>query len=473
MVMNVSLPDLKLPELDARTLAQFLSAAADLTLIISADDIIADVSHGLRDEAAASVSTWRGLSIASVVQPAELPALQAFLSAARAGKPQKRVDLSHALAGAGDFPVRYSAFRVDGGDRIVLVGRDLRPMADLQSQLLESRQALEQNARKRERSEAQYRLLFETAAEAMVVVDPQTGRIRDANPRAATLLGHTAAALSGRKLASLFARARQAAILAALSQTLASGLKTVLPALPDVDPKTGTGALGIEVELFRAGDLKLVLVRLVTALSPDTEAGFEDARLADLVRNAAEAVLLTDEDGVVTFANEAFLSLAGLALAAQAVGRRLETFFRWNGIEETVLLANIRRHGRLPMFSATVKGTNGQASEVELSAVSRGEGAQHGFGFVMRPVGDKERRSSGRGNSDLTRAAESLAEMVGQVPMKDMVRDTTDVIERMCIEAALKLTGNNRASAARILGLSRQALYLKLARFGLADDGEE
>lgn len=44
-----------------------------------------------------------------------------------------------------------------------------------------------------------------------------------------------------------------------------------------------------------------------------------------------------------------------------------------------------------------------------------------------------------------------------------------DVIERMCIEAALKLTGDNRASAARVLGLSRQALYLKMNRFGITD----
>jgi DNA-binding NtrC family response regulator len=39
----------------------------------------------------------------------------------------------------------------------------------------------------------------------------------------------------------------------------------------------------------------------------------------------------------------------------------------------------------------------------------------------------------------------------------------------MCIEAALKLTGDNRATAAELLGLSRQSLYVKLRRFGLAE----
>jgi hypothetical protein len=43
------------------------------------------------------------------------------------------------------------------------------------------------------------------------------------------------------------------------------------------------------------------------------------------------------------------------------------------------------------------------------------------------------------------------------------------MIERLCIEAALVITGDNRASAAEILGLSRQSLYAKLRRYGLGD----
>ena len=54
--------------------------------------------------------------------------------------------------------------------------------------------------------------------------------------------------------------------------------------------------------------------------------------------------------------------------------------------------------------------------------------------------------------------------------LKEMVRDSTDMIEKMCIEAALHLTNDNRASAAEMLGLSRQSLYVKLRRYGMVDD---
>ena len=58
------------------------------------------------------------------------------------------------------------------------------------------------------------------------------------------------------------------------------------------------------------------------------------------------------------------------------------------------------------------------------------------------------------------------------MPLKDLVRETTDIIERLCIEAALQLNDNNRASAADMLGLSRQSLYVKLNRYGIEDKAE-
>jgi DNA-binding NtrC family response regulator len=82
---------------------------------------------------------------------------------------------------------------------------------------------------------------------------------------------------------------------------------------------------------------------------------------------------------------------------------------------------------------------------------------------MRRPVAEN------RSSHALPRSVEQLTELVGRVSLKELVRETTDVIERLCIEAALELTGDNRASAAEMLGLSRQSLYVKLRRYGLGD----
>jgi transcriptional regulator PpsR len=138
-----------------------------------------------------------------------------------------------------------------------------------------------------------------------------------------------------------------------------------------------------------------------------------------------------------------------------------------------VLLANLRQHGSVRRFNTLMRGEYGATADIELSATSILNGKQPAFGFTIRNVGDRLAMETHVGARELPRSVEQLTELVGRVPLKDLVRETTDVIERLCIEAALELTGDNRASAAELLGLSRQSLYVKLRRYGLGDLGSD
>ena len=115
-------------------------------------------------------------------------------------------------------------------------------------------------------------------------------------------------------------------------------------------------------------------------------------------------------------------------------------------------------------------GGNGVGDVINVSSNVQPPGARV-IGFTIRNVG---RRLNGdvRSPRELPRSVEQLTELVGRVSLKDLVRETTDLIERLCIEAALELTHDNRASAAEMLGLSRQSLYVKLRRYGLVSPDE-
>jgi transcriptional regulator PpsR len=138
-----------------------------------------------------------------------------------------------------------------------------------------------------------------------------------------------------------------------------------------------------------------------------------------------------------------------------------------------VVIANRRQHGSVHLFSTVIRGELGATIDVEVSAISQLDGDETSFGFVIRNVGRRLAAITASDQSSLTRSPEQLKDLIGRVPLKDIVRDTTDVIERLSIEAALELTGDNRAAAAEMLGLSRQSLYVKLRRFGLADGAGE
>ena len=68
---------------------------------------------------------------------------------------------------------------------------------------------------------------------------------------------------------------------------------------------------------------------------------------------------------------------------------------------------------------------------------------------------------------------QNVVELVGSAKLKDIVAETNDVVEKLCIETAIELTRNNRAAAAEMLGLSRQSLYVKLRKYGLHDSESE
>ena len=103
----------------------------------------------------------------------------------------------------------------------------------------------------------------------------------------------------------------------------------------------------------------------------------------------------------------------------------------------------------------------------------RQRGVDMGYGFVIRDVALRE---PGEGPGEAVavddEAMQSVMDLVGTASLKELVSATSDVVEKMCIETAVRLTGNNRVAAAEMLGLSRQSLYVKLRKHGLINSAE-
>jgi transcriptional regulator PpsR len=194
------------------------------------------------------------------------------------------------------------------------------------------------------------------------------------------------------------------------------------------------------------------------------------SKLLKLMEGSPDGFVVTGADGRVITANAAFLQLAQLPNEDQARGASLEQWLGRTGVDLEILIANLRQHGSVRLFGTTVRGELGESSEVEISATTVMNGGQPCFGFVIRDVGrrlPRDRATDPAQEHRLPPSIEHLSGLIGRVALKDLVREATEVIERLCIEAALELTSDNRASAAEILGLSRQSLYIKLRRYGL------
>jgi transcriptional regulator PpsR len=194
------------------------------------------------------------------------------------------------------------------------------------------------------------------------------------------------------------------------------------------------------------------------------------ARLLDVMDNAPDGMVVTDMDGVILSANTAFLDFVQVATEAQVRGRPLGRFIGRPGVDLTRLIANLRDLETVRQFTTSVHGDIGASTTVEISAVAVPHADRPCLGFIIRAVTDRE-EGAGSGVTAVTapRSVEQLTELVGRVSLKEIIRETNDMIEKLCIQAALELTGDNRASAAEMLGLSRQSLYVKLRRYNLGD----
>jgi transcriptional regulator PpsR len=226
----------------------------------------------------------------------------------------------------------------------------------------------------------------------------------------------------------------------------------------------------VSASLFRQDNASFYLVRLlaITAAEEVTAVNRPKSKLLKLVESAPDGFVVTGQDGRIVTANSAFLEMTQLATEEQARGEPLERWLGRPGVDLEVLLANLRERGPVRLFPSTLRGEYGAQAEVEISAVSVMNGGNPCFGFAIRDVGPRLAAEKGV-RREMPRSVQQLSELIGRVPLKDLVREATDVIERLCIEAALELTNDNRASAAEMLGLSRQSLYVKLRRYGLGD----
>ena len=454
-------------DVDAEAVKAIIAAGSDIALLVTPEGVVQDVYVAPSTPPANDVRGWSGHGIYELVTEESREKIEDMLARARADEAPRWREINHRIEGAEDFPVRYAAVPTREGGKVILLGRDLRMVAQLQQRLVQAQLTMEQDYERIRQIETRYRVLFETTREALLIVSADTGRILDGNTAAARLFASDVQDLANRPFASRFDASSQTELAATLALVRESGRERSVV----LRGRTDGAALALDVVLFRSVSETLFLCRLTPREeSPAAEAGL-DRSLATLFRQSTDAIVFADEDGVIKWTNTAFLAMTEVAVPETVRGASLGEFLARPAIDLNVILSNARAAGRLSTYATALRGAYGATVPVEISATHLGAG--EGYGFVLRDV-SRAAPARGPGPAVSSEAVEQIIDLVGSTPLRELVRGTTDVVEKLCIETAIKLTNNNRASAAEMLGLSRQSLYVKLRKYGLIDqDGAE
>ncbi len=450
--------------IDPESVAALIEASADVALVVDEQGVVRDVAFSNTNLAKDAYRAWVGQRWIDTVTIESRPKIEEMVLHTATRTASRWRQVNYPTAQGPDVPIRYSAVRYGADRRLVVVGRDLRAMAVLQQRLTEAQQSMEREYARIRGEEKRYRLLFQLASEAVLIVDSANLRIIEANPAASVLIGRDVKKLVGHSFGDLFAEASKQA-----TQSFVAALR-VAPRVDNVHVQLAGGkkSLLLSGSLFRQENSAHLLVLLSNLAGETTALSEEKSNLLQIVERIPDAFIVTDIDRKIMTANLAFLDLIQAVTIDQIRG---EPFDRWVGraaADMDLLFTNLRMHGVVRNFSTVLRGEYGSDEEVEIAAVSVAGGVQPCFGFTIRTA-DRRAGREQLGGHELPRTVEQFSHLIGRVPLKNIVRETTDLIERLCIEAALDLTRDNRASAADMLGLSRQGLYAKLRRYGLGD----
>jgi len=252
---------------------------------------------------------------------------------------------------------------------------------------------------------------------------------------------------------------------------LTSPLAMDAPSPIEVELKISQRQLLLSSKLFRAAGEQLVLVRLSDPELGSVADGKLVANLRQLFYRGPDAIVFTDRDGNILAANETFLNLTDVSNPSAVQGRSVADFLARGVVDLKVLLENAQRAGQLRMYSTKLKTDFDATVAAEISATWLDDRLTPVLALVIRNASNAAARRGDAGAQDAD--MRGVMELVGSSTLKDIVAETTNVIERICIETAIELTRNNRVAAAEMLGLSRQSLYVKLRKYDMLSRDED
>ncbi len=432
--------------------------AGDFMLAIDEHMVIRDIAVNVSDHSFAN--QWIGQKWTDTVTVESKPKIEQLLDPAHPSKNIWR-QVNH-LHDGDDVPVNYKVIKPENSGWRIAVGRDLRSVSGLQQRLLKTQQSMERDYLHLRQTETRYRLLFDNISYPVLIADADSYQIQQANRACHALMDAAPGSLEGKGLLALVeARFRDDVIAYIGAATVNSSASPVSVRLIG-----RTGYVKIAASAFRQSGKQYWLINIDDGLH-EVPSKQSDQYVLDVVERMPDAFVLADEKQSIIVANRAFADLVQAGSVEQLLGVTLNRFIGRPDVDLGLLKKQLKDHQNVRNFSSIVNDLNGGQEPVEISAIMI-EREQPLFGYSVRSIGRRERDLAQSG-TDFPRSVEQLTELVGRKKLKEIVRESTDLIERMCIEAALVHTSDNRASAAEILGLSRQSLYSKLHRHGLGN----
>jgi len=458
---------MNIEKFDADTLARLIGIASDIALIMDDQGVVQDVSVRKSELAVLGCQDWVGKAWADLVTSESRIKVEDMLSQNGSETDIRWRQVNHATPQGVDLPIQYAVLRLEMDGRILALGRDLEAVAVLQRRLVETQQSMERDYFRLRHIEARYRTLFNTTSEPLLVLDGSTYRVTEVNVSAQAMVKDSSKRLVGRDIVDCFEPSWKEEVMSLLRMAYATGRIEMCRAR-----FLGANAdCTVSATVFRQETGAQFLVRLLQHEVSSGPSGLrQNYWMSEAMEHAPVGIVLTDRSGQLKSANTEFLAMMGATSVSHVQGVPMDNWLVRGGVDWGVLSTNLRQQVLVKDFATELRMLSGMELAVEISALSLTHLDEKQYAFFIKDVTRRRAQETPSASAGMAGSVAELSRLVGRMPLKDIVGETVDMIEKMCIQSALTLTHNNRASASEMLGLSRQSLYVKLRRYGMVSD---
>jgi transcriptional regulator PpsR len=357
-----------------------VSVTSDIALVLDDQGFIRSVALGGAEPVSATASEWLGRQLVDTVTRDTRRKVEELLREASVSGVSRTRHINHPSAAGADIPVAYTAVRLGQSGPLLVAGRDLRAVSVMQQRLVDAQQSMERDYWRMRHAETRYRLLFQIATDAVLVIDADTLQVIDANRAAARMFGGTVQDMPGRQAIDGIAPASVPVLEELLGTVRVSGR----PGEAALQLTGLGGSVRAWVSPLRGEGQSLLLLRAV----PDGVQPLpmpDGSMLPDLMRLTPDAIVFTDEQGQLLSANPAFAELVKMSDEKGIQGRSLGDWLERDGNGFTNLLGSVCRSG-VKRLDARLWDEKGVATDIELSAVLIHNGDSNSIGFIIRAV---------------------------------------------------------------------------------------
>jgi transcriptional regulator PpsR len=452
------------PMIEPEYLGGILATSSDIALLIDSKAQIHSILLNASEKLYGNLSHWEGRDLNQFLTIESRPKLKKALERMRDGETIfYGLELNHEDNAQWKFPVRYNIHCLGRHNKILLLGRDLRTLSENQQRLIQAQIAVERSIEEKREYGAHFRLLLNSINEPVAFVNADTGAILHANTAFTDLIGIDEGELATTTLQNtLTNRAERRDFIEKLTLAAYGHYHLDVNITAHDEPQD----VRISSEIYRTAGQKILMCKLhETSGGPTADSDFIN-NLVSTFHHSSDAMVFSDSKGAIQYVNERFLDLVNAGHKKEVTGQNLSEFLGRGQIDLAIMLENVAKSGSVKTYATHLKSSFGSKINVETS-VSKNQSEKNTLiAFIIREVSHlDENQSNGFAHSQEDET--SAKDLVGRATLKEIVSETTDVIEKICIEAALEMTNNNRAAAAEMLGLSRQSLYVKLSKFDI------